>query len=117
MQAAQFVRRLGYTGQVTIGADPRDPTARDRAVIPGPRPDFYNPDFSNPDFSRFDFIYTKNSARPGSDFTYTKNSARLRLRATLYEENLGGDATENGNFQRGKVALQGSKIFSTSAKL
>ena len=61
--------------------------------------------------TRSDFIYTKNSARPGSDFTYTKNSARLRLRATLYEDNLGGDATEIGNFQRRKMALQGTNFF------
>ena len=27
-------------------------------------------------WTRSDFIYTKNSARPGSDFLYTKNSAR-----------------------------------------
>ena len=39
----------------------------------GPKP-IYNPHAAR----RWDFIYTKNSARPGSDFTYTINSARLR---------------------------------------
>ena len=46
----------------------------------------------NSAMGRSDCIYTKNSARPRSDFPYTKN---------------GGDASENGDFQRWKQRLQG----------
>ena len=46
----------------------------------------------NSAMGRSDCIYTKNSARPRSDFPYTKN---------------GGDASENGDFQKRKQRLQG----------
>ena len=50
----------------------------------------------NSAMGRSDCIYTKNSARPRSDFPYTKN---------------GGDASENGDFQRRKQRLQGVHFF------
>ena len=52
-----------------------------------------------------DFIYTKNSAIGRSDCIYTKNSARPRSDFPYTKS--GGDASENGNFQRRKQRLQG----------
>ena len=77
---------------------------------------------------RCDFIYTKNSARPGSGFYLHKEQvgAILKKMAVFIKENalrpvenhdmesqkqLGGDASENGDFQRGKQRLQGRKNF------
>ena len=52
-----------------------------------------------------DFTYTKNSAMGRSDCIYTKNSARPRWDFP-YTKN-GGEASENGDFQRRKQRLQG----------
>ena len=66
----------------------------------------YNPDAAR----RWDFIYTKNSARPGSDFTYTKNSARLRsdLSYTKNSARLRSDFTYTKNLGRTIVKNQRS---------
>ena len=64
-----------------------------------------SPDRGGAETGRSDFIYTKNSAIGRSDCIYTKNSARPRA-DFLYTKN-GGDASENGDFQRRKQRLQG----------
>ena len=61
----------------------------------------YNPHAAR----RWDFIYTKNSARPGSDFTYTKNSARLRSDFT-YTKNLGRKIVKNQRYSQNFSALR-----------